>query len=149
MEAQNIAAKWLKHLNIEECVLIVFSTSVQKFPAAGSLADLRGESGKARRETLLRQVRTLTPGGSTNTYEALRTAYQYPIDAILLFSDGAPSHVDTGAFDPVAAQQIYQLCRAHPDVPVHTVGLANYFDQDASTFLLSLAKLTGGTFRGE
>lgn len=147
-EAQQIAATWLQHLNVQQCVLIVFSTGVQTFPNDGALADLRGAAGKTRREALLQYVKQLTPSGRTNTFDALRTAYQYPVDAILLFSDGAPSGSDTGRFDPAAAQQIYDLCRAHPNIPVHTVGLGNYFDQDASTFLQSVAKLTGGTFRG-
>ncbi len=147
-EAQQIAATWLQHLNVKQCVLIVFSTGVQTFPNDGALADLRGVAGKARRESLLQYVEKLSPGGRTNTYDALRTAYQYPIDAILLFSDGAPSGSNSGRFDPAAAQQIYDLCRAHPNIPVHTIGLGNYFDQDASTFLQAVAKLTGGTFRG-
>jgi len=147
-EAQQIAGTWLKHLNVEQCVLIVFSSAVHTFPEDGSLADLRGETGKAKREALLQHVNTVSPSGGTNTYEALRKAYQYKIDAILLFTDGAPNKSQSGAFDPVVAQQIYDLCRAHPNVPVHTIGLGNYFDQKASTFLQSVAKITGGTFRG-
>jgi uncharacterized coiled-coil DUF342 family protein len=147
-EAQDIAAKWLQHLNVEQCTLIVFSSSVHVFPEDGSLADVRGESGRAKRDALLRQVRAVTPSGGTNTYEALRSAYEHDIDAILLFSDGAPSRSNTGEFDPGAAKQIYELCRAHPNIPIHTVGLGNYFDQNASTFLISVAKITGGTFRG-
>ncbi|HVT27733.1 MAG TPA: VWA domain-containing protein [Lacipirellulaceae bacterium] len=147
-EAQDIAATWLKHLNVQQCVLIVFSSDVRVFPEDGSLADLRGDDGQLKRELLLQHVKQLVPGGQTDTYDALRKAYQYNVDAILLFSDGAPSSSTTGAFDPAVAQQIYELCRTHPDVPVHTIGLGNYFDHDASTFLQSVAKITGGTFRG-
>ena len=42
-EAQQIAATWLQHLNVQQCVLIVFSSDVRTFPEDGSLADLRGE----------------------------------------------------------------------------------------------------------
>lgn len=148
-EAQAMAAKWLQHLNVEECTLIVFSSTVHTFPEDGSLADVRGANGKAKRDALLQQVRAVAPGGGTNTYEALRSAYQHDIDAILLFTDGAPSRSASGTFDPAAAKDIYELCRTHPKIPIHTVGLGNYFDQNASTFLMSLAKITGGTFRGE
>ena len=93
-EAQQIAATWLQHLNVQQCVLIVFSSDVRTFPEDGSLADLRGEGGKAKRDSLLQHVKTVSPGGWTNTYDALRKAYQYDVDSILLFSDGAPSHID-------------------------------------------------------
>jgi uncharacterized protein with von Willebrand factor type A (vWA) domain len=148
-EAQQIAATWLQHLNVQQCVLIVFSSDVRIFPEDGSLADLRGEAGKAKRDLLLQHVKAVSPGGATNTYDALRKAYQYNVDSILLFSDGAPSVSSSGIFEPAAAQQIYELCRAHSNVPIHTIGLGNYFDQNAATFLMSLAKITNGTFRGQ
>lgn len=148
-EAQQIAARWLQHLNVQQCVLIVFSSDVRTFPEDGSLADLRGEGGKAKRDLLLQHVKAVSPGGLTNTYDALRKAYQYDVDSILLFSDGAPSLSTSGVFEPAAAQQIYDLCRTHPNIPIHTIGLGNYFDQNASTFLMSVAKITNGTFRGQ
>jgi uncharacterized coiled-coil DUF342 family protein len=147
-EAQAIAATWLQHLNVQQCVLIVFSNQVRTFPEGGTLADVRGEAGKARREALLQHLKTVRPNGWTNTHDALRKAYEYDVDTILLFTDGAPSKATSGAFDPVIARQIYDLCRQHNNIPVHTIGLGNYFDENASTFLQTVAKLTGGTFRG-
>jgi hypothetical protein len=148
-EAQEIAATWLQHLNVRHCVLIVFSKNVRTFPEDGSLADLRGDDGKARRESLLQQLKAISPGGWTNTYGALQKAYEYDVDTILLLSDGAPSKSDSGRFDPALAEQIYQLCRQHGNIPVNTIGLGNYFDKDMSTFLRTVASVTGGTFRGE
>jgi hypothetical protein len=148
-EAQDIAAVWLRHLNVEECVLIVFSTRVRKFPDDGTLIDLRGADGNAKRESLLRELAAIQPAGWTDTYEALRTAYEYDVDTILLLSDGAPSRSASGAYDDALAQQIYQLCREHPTIPVNTIGLGNYFDQEMSTFLRTVAEITGGAFRGE
>jgi septal ring factor EnvC (AmiA/AmiB activator) len=147
-EAQQIAGTWLQHLNVQQCVLVVFSSDIRTFPEDGSLADLRGDGGQAKREALLQHVKDVKPEGGTNTYDALLKAYQYDIDSILLFSDGAPSKSHSGAFDPAVAEQIYALCRAHQNIPIHTVGLGNYFDQNASTFLQSVAKITNGTFRG-
>jgi septal ring factor EnvC (AmiA/AmiB activator) len=147
-ESQQIAATWLQHLNVQQCVLIVFSSAVRTFPHDGSLADLRGNAGKMRREALLQHVKAVVPGGWTNTHDALAKAYEYDIDSILLFSDGAPTATDAGVFDPAVAEKIYDLCRAHPNIPIHTMGLGNYFDQNASTFLQTIAKITGGTFRG-
>jgi hypothetical protein len=147
-EAQQMAAKWLAHLNVQQCVLIVFSTEVRTFPQDGSLADLRGEGGKAKRDGLLASLKSVSPGGWTNTHDALRRAYQYNVDAILLFTDGAPSKTN-GLFDETLARQIYQLCREHPNIPINTIGLGNYFDKNMSTFLRTVANLTGGTFRGQ
>jgi uncharacterized coiled-coil DUF342 family protein len=147
-EAQHIAATWLKHLNVQECVLIVYSSDVRTFPEDGSLADLRGAGGQTKRDALLRHVKSVSPDGWTNTYDALRAAYRYDLDAILLFSDGAPSHPTNRVFDPSAARQIYDLCRTRPNTPIHTIGLGNYFDQNASNFLMSVAAITNGTFRG-
>lgn len=148
-EAQSIAATWLRHLNVQQCLLIVYASNVRAFPEDGTLADLRGESGAARREELLDRVRNITPAGGTNTLAALQKAYEYDVDTILLLSDGAPSRSTTGKYDAELAQEIYELCKAHADIPVNTIGLGNYFDQDMSTFLRTVASITGGGFRGQ
>lgn len=148
-EAQNIAATWLRHLNVEQCLLIVFSSDVHTFPEDGTLADLRGENGAARREALLDRVRNIEPAGVTETLAALRKAYEYDVDTILLLTDGAPSRASTGRYDAAMAQQIFRLCHDHADIPVNTIGLGNYFDQDMSTFLRTVATITGGGFRGQ
>lgn len=148
-EAQQIAAVWLKHLNVQECVLIVYSTEVRTFPADGSLADLRGNTGVAKRDQLLEQLQSVNPGGWTDTLLALQKAYEYDVDTILLLSDGAPSKTASGVYQDPLAQQIYQLCREHSQIPINTIGLGNYFDQEMSTFLRTVADITGGAFRGE
>jgi uncharacterized coiled-coil DUF342 family protein len=148
-EAQAIAATWLKHLNVQQCALIVYSTDVRTFPADGSLIDLRGEAGAANRDQLLQRLQAIQPGGWTDTLAAFQKAYEYDVDTILLLSDGAPSKVASGIYQDALAQQIYQLCREHPGIPVNAIGLGNYFDQEMSTFLRTVANLTGGSFRGE
>lgn len=148
-EAQSIAGMWLRHLNVQEGLLIVFAADVRTFPDTGELADLRGDAGAQRRESLLNQVRRIEPGGNTNTLAALEKAYQYDVDTILLLSDGAPSRASTGRYDEQLAQEIYRLCQAHADIPVNTIGLGNYFDQNTSTFLRTVANITGGGFRGQ
>jgi hypothetical protein len=148
-EARDIVATWLSHLNVEHCVLIVYSVDVRTFPGDGTLADLRGAPGKETRDGLMAQLQSITPGGWTDTFAALQKAYAYDVDTILLFSDGAPSKVASGAYDDRLAQQIYQLCEQHAGIPVNTIGLGNYFDKDMSTFLRKVATITGGAFRGE
>ena len=148
-EAQKIVATWLQHLNVHEGVLIVYSSTVRTFPADGSFVELRGPAGKTQRDALLAQLQAVKPGGWTNTLDALRKAYEYDVDTVLLFTDGAPSRASSGAYDEKIAQQIYQLGRQHPNIPINTIGLGNYFDDDMATFLRTIAALTGGAFRGQ
>ncbi len=148
-DAQNIASTWLGHLDVDECVLIVFSSDVRTFPNDGTMAKIQGPDGEANRAKLMEQLKSVEPEGWTNTLDALKKAYAYDgIDTILLFSDGAPTFENSGRFDPDVAKQIYALCRKNPNVPVNTVGLGNYFDKNLSTFLRTVANVSGGTFRG-
>lgn len=148
-EAQEIAKTWLQHLDVDECVLIVFSSDVRTFPEDGSYANVRGDEGEAVRGGLLEKLTQVEPKGWTNTLGALRKAYEYEgLDSIILFSDGAPTNPNSGRFDQAVARAIYTLCSQHKEIPINTVGLGNYFDKDLATFLRTVARLTGGTFRG-
>ena len=148
-DAQRFGATWLRYLDVDECVLIVFSSDVRTFPADGTLAKVRGPSGEAARGELLTQLAAVEPKGWTNTLDALRTAYSYEsLDTIILFSDGAPTNANSGRFDPAVAREIYALVEQHKHIPINSVGLGNYFDQELSTFLRTVATLSGGTFRG-
>jgi septal ring factor EnvC (AmiA/AmiB activator) len=148
-EVQRIASTWLDHLNVDECVLIVFSDEATAFPVDGSMLRVSGPDGDANRIRLLNQLRSVKPSGWTNTLAAMQKAYGYAdLDTIILFSDGAPTYDGKNVFNAEAAQQIYALCRRHSNIPVNAIGLGNYFDEELSTFLRTVAHLTGGTFLG-
>ncbi len=147
-EVQRIALTWLDHLEVDECVLIVFSSGAVAFPADGSLLRVSGDEGSANRARLLEYLKSVKPEGWTNTLAAMQLAYRYPVDTVILFSDGAPTYETVNRFNTQAAEQIYALCRQHADIPVNAIGLGNYFDPDFSTFLRTMAQLTGGTFVG-
>ena len=147
---REIVMTWLEHLEVDECVLVVFSSSVTTYPEDGGLFTVRGQLGQKNR-TLLKQVLAeRKPGGWTNTVGAFETAYNYDsIDTVVLFTDGSPTKPKSGAFNPEAAERIYALCSRHKDIPINTVGVGDYFkDQELSTFLRRLADLSGGTFLG-
>lgn len=147
--ARRIVATWLEYLEMEQCVLIVFGRDVVALPDDGTLLDLRGEQGDRNRKRLLEFIEQLDPEGGTNTLAALEMAYAYDdLDAILLFTDGAPNDGRSATFDPDVARQIYRLCEQHKDIPINTVGLGDYFQKDLSEFLLTIAEITGGTFMG-
>lgn len=148
-EAQQIAQTWLQHLDVDECVLIVFSSDVRTFPEDGTFAKLTGETEEVVRKELLDKLTKVEPDGWTNTLGALRKAYSYEgLDSIILFSDGAPTNPNLGTFDAEVARSIYTLCSEHSNIPINSVGLGNYFDPELATFLRTVARLTGGTFRG-
>lgn len=148
-EVQRIASTWLDHLDVDECVLIVFSDEAVAFPADGSMLRVSGPDGDANRVRLMTQLRSVKPSGWTNTLAAMQKAYGYAnLDTIILFSDGAPTFAGRNTFNAEAAQQIYSLCQQHSKIPVNAIGLGNYFDEELSTFLRTVAHLTGGTFLG-
>jgi chromosome segregation ATPase len=148
-EVQRIAATWLEHLEVDQCVLIVFSSDVRTFPEDGSMLTVRGPEGPASRAKMTQFLRGVKPEGWTDTLAAMQKAYSYPqLDTIILFSDGAPTYASSNQFNAPAVEQIYTLCRRRAEIPVNAVGLGNYFDQQFSTFLRTVAQLTGGTFVG-
>lgn len=148
-EVQRIASTWLDYLEVDECVLIVFSSEATAFPDDGSMMRVSGPDGDANRVRLMTHLRSVKPEGWTNTLAAMRKAYEYEdLDTIILFSDGAPTYEDRNDFNAEAAEQIYALCRQYSDVPVNAIGLGDYFDEELSTFLRTVAHETGGMFLG-
>lgn len=148
-EVQRIAASWLDHLEVEECVLIVFASDTLAFPADGSLLPVAGSQGAANRQKLMIDLNAVEPKGWTNTLAAMEKAYSYPdIDTIILFSDGAPTYENSNQFNAEAAEKIYALCRQHPEIPINAIGLGDYFEPTFGAFLQNIALLSGGTFVG-
>ena len=146
-EVQRIALTWLDHLDVDECVLIVFSSGVATFPADGSLLRVSGPDGAASRARLLEYLRSVKPEGWTNTLAAMQQAYRYPVDTIILFSDGADLRDHQPLQRPSGRADLCPLppaCR-HPDQRHRTGQLLR---PDFSTFLRTTAQLTGGTFVG-
>ena len=147
-EVRRTSLTWLDHLDVDECVLIVFSSQATAFPSDGSLLPVRVPEGEANRVRLREYLQAVRPEGWTNTLAAMQLAYQYRIDSIILFSDGAPTYAEANRFNAEAVERIYALCRQHADIPINAIGLGNYFDPNFSTFLRTMAQLTGGTFVG-
>lgn len=147
-KARSVMEVWLKYLDIDAGALVVFNTDVKVFPANGTLLLFSG-AGTSNRDKLCQFLAAVEPVGGTNTLAALQRAYSYPdLDAILLFTDGAPNDGRGAVFDPKVAEKIYVLCQSHRDVPINAVGLGDYFKPDLSHFLLKIAEITGGTFLG-
>jgi Mg-chelatase subunit ChlD len=147
--ACGVVATWLDHLDMDECVLILFSTDAHALPTSGKFVSLRGPDGQRNKAKLLEKLQGVEPEGGTNTLAALQLAYKYrDLDTILLFTDGEPNDGNSADFDPQIAEKIYALCRQHNDIPVNTIGLGDYFRPELSHFLIKVAKETGGNFLG-
>ena len=149
--ARNVVATWLNYLPINECVLITFKSSVNIFPPNGSFWDMRGTQGETNRKSLLEILKSINASGGTDTLAALKKAYSYKnVDTIILFTDGEPS-VEGFSIEELTEKEIpkiFELCKKHPDVTINTVGLGNYFEAKLSSFLINIAKETGGVFIG-
>ncbi len=148
--AIEVVTNWLEHLDMEECVLIVFNDNVEVYPENYEPIKVKGEAALPNRAKLRAYLDQRKPIGRTNTLAALEAAYKVPgIDTIILFSDGAPYvGLGTGRFDAAMVKDIYTLCERNPSVPINTIGLGNYFSPEFSAFMLGLADKTGGTFLG-
>lgn len=160
---RRIIQEWAAFLEMRECALVAFSgRAVVVRDGTNAFINLQGPEGRRNRLRVIDYLQRVTPNGGTNTLDALEKAYALFLNAkeaehvpekvlpgtIILFTDGAPNDGSTAEFDPVSAEQIYRLCKMHPEVKVNTVGLGEYFDQDLGVFLRKVAELTGGGFIG-
>lgn len=155
-DATNVVNTWLSHLPIKNCALVLFSDRPKPFPEDGSWLRIN----ETNRGALVAQLNGLRPEGQTDTPAALRTAYSYPnVDTIILFTDGKPERGessdpknrgrDSGRGSQTMMNDVLNLCtNRQPRIPVNTVGIGDYFDNDLGKFLRQLAAHTGGTFIG-
>jgi archaellum component FlaC len=158
-----IVKTWVRHLEMERCILVVFSTEAKVFPEGGGMFEVKVEGRVADQKKLEEILDGLkTPNGATNTLEALKKAYAVPdLSSIILFTDGKPEDDRTASLrsNPEAARlhtemlqaQVYALIERSQNaraVPINTVGLGDYFKPELSAFLMKVSELTGGVFIG-
>ncbi len=169
--AKNTVLSWIENLDVQECVVIVFTNRVHRFPQGEkNTFSLQGEKRATSIEQIRNYLRQRTPVGFTNTLAALETAYAMPgVDTIILFTDGAPyaglnaQGIGIGEkdnslktsdgkhdYDPEMMQTIYALCenKDHIGIPINVVGVGDFYSAELSTFLLNVARITKGTFIG-
>ncbi len=169
--AKKTVLSWIENLDVQECVVIVFTNRVHRFPQGEKdTFDLQGERRAASIEQIRKYLGQRTPVGFTNTLAALETAYAMPgVDTIILFTDGAPyaglnaQQIRDGRkdnslktkdnkhdYDPTMMKQIYDLCenRDHVGIPINVVGVGDFYSEELSAFLLNVARITKGTFIG-
>lgn len=117
------------------------STRIMTFPRGTRLAS--GTADNLSRAASFTRSLASNFGGSTPTHGALLRALQYPADAVILISDGAPDG------NPAAIIEDISRLNARLRKEIHTVALGDYTsDRDLVLFLQGLARRNGGDFVG-
>jgi len=117
------------------------STRVMTFPRGSRL--LPGSADNLARAVNFTRSLAGNFGGSTPTHGALLRALQYPAEAVILISDGAPDGNPAGIVNDVTR------LNARLRKEIHTVALGDYTsDRDLVLFLQELARRNGGDFVG-
>lgn len=117
------------------------STRVMTFPRGSRLA--AGTADNLSRAASFTRSLANNFGGSTPTHGALLRALQYPADAVILISDGAPDG------NPATIIEDVSRLNARLRKEIHTVALGDYTsDRDLVLFLQGLARRNGGDFVG-
>ncbi|XP_036600055.1 von Willebrand factor A domain-containing protein 3B [Trichosurus vulpecula] len=99
----------------------------------GKLAEVNEDNLKMAKEW----VKNLQVGSSTNTMDALKTAFaDKETKVIYILTDGRPDQ-------PV--ETIFCQIQHRKKIPIHTISF-NYHDEDANEFLKELSLRTGGEF---
>lgn len=145
------ASRWIELLPVKHAAVVTFSETARTVPP-GQTGLL--EMTPPNRRSLISGLAGLRARGqSTNTLAALTLSMEGlgGVDAVVLFTDGRPENGRDRPAD--LAQGIYRYVEAHQKrtgrkVPVHCIGLGNYFDAECAKFLLELSGRTGGSFIG-
>jgi hypothetical protein len=157
--AQATVASWIEHLPVDRAAAVLFGSDVDVVPensatAPGWAPDSRELpiADAALRRTLLDSLKSIAPSGLTRTHDGLRRAMDFrDIDAIILFTDGAPDSVEVTGFGD-ARQSVIDLVgqwrAGHPGGRVHVVGVCDYFKPGLGDFLLRVARAGDGAFIG-
>lgn len=132
---------WINFLPVQKAALIVFGDDIKVYPQ-DEKSMLKLPEGARE---LTNALDNLQPRGGTKTQAALWKAYSSydNIDAIILFTDGAP---DEG-IDSVLTF-VDEMARQKPNTRIYTVGIGDYFNGQMGRFLREVSKRTGGTFIG-
>lgn len=159
-DAVRTVSSWIEHLPIRRVAVVTFGSDVRTIPESDQVsAALNPESREvplatpAHRAAILDALRSTSPSGATRTYDGLRRAMDFKdVDAMIVFTDGAPDSAESGsrAGDPSA--QVFMLVQhwvaQSQKRHVHVVGVGDYFKGPMKDFLLGVAKAGNGTFIG-
>lgn len=157
-DAKRTIAAWIEHLPVEYAALVVFDSGVAVVPEMSASSSSPPPSPRLvlsttdSRRAMLEALDSMEPRGLTQTYKGLQAAMRFSeLDAIVLFTDGAPDPPDSGGTaDPRA--QVLQLVsdwkKNNPKSRLHAVGIGDYFRPVMRDFLLGVAERGEGAFIG-
>ena len=157
-DAKATIEAWIKHLPVKSCALVLFDSGVQIVPAILDTGRSAPQNSlelplndAATQMAMLQELSMIEPRGATQTGEGLRRAMQFKeLDAIILFTDGAPDPDARSGGNP--ADAVLQLAKQWDGGSnkrcIHTVGVGDYFNPTMRNFLLGISEATGGAFHG-
>lgn len=151
-DAKRTVAAWITHLPVERAVLILFSGGPVFVPRELSSDRLFPQNSRelvvvddAMRGRMVTELDAMSPHAGTRAFAALRRALEFKdLDAIVLFTDGAPD-------SPAEVKQFIQQWRTTEEgrrARLHTVGVGDYFNRESGGFLRELAQIGNGAFIG-
>jgi hypothetical protein len=151
-DAKRTVAAWITHLPVERAVLILFSGGPVFVPSELSSEKLFPQNSRelvivddAMRGRMAAELGAIRPHAGTSAYAALRRALEFKdLDAIVLFTDGAPD-------SPAEVKRFIEGWRSSEEgrrTRLHTVGVGDYFNRESGGFLRELARIGDGAFIG-
>lgn len=150
-QVRKIVEAWLQYLPVKKCVVLAFNATVELYPhnRHGQLVEMVGKKAAINRCKIIAWLKSITPIGNTNIYNAIQQAFAFDIDTIVLFTDGKPSelYAYTTKTREQLQQEILQLSCTRK-IPFNIVGLGKYYTEQYGGFLIQLAEKTQGSFGG-
>lgn len=156
-EAKQTIKAYIKHLPVSHTALVVFGSDVKTIPS--SLHRTQNQLWNTQplpamtpeiRQVLTQELDSINPQGETRTRRALHRAMEFEnLDAIILFTDGAPDSIDGGDSRQSVMELVRNWSKEHPEAHIHTVGIGDYFNESMRDFLLGIARATKGGFVGK
>ncbi len=152
---KKLIGTWMSHLPIQKLMLITYNKDVTLYKD-GYINLAQGRKRGSDNPNLtgcVRYLEQVKPQGFSDTYNALKKAYEYDPDTIILFTDGSPNRTDTGSKkseDEKEMKKIEELVGLEENrkIPINIIGFGDYFSPAVGNHIRRVTDLTEGTFLG-
>jgi predicted nucleic acid-binding Zn-ribbon protein len=145
---KKLIGTWISNLPIKKLLLITYNENVTLYKD-----DYIGVDDPNLLACLDYLENKIRPQGYSDTYAALKKAYEYKPDTIILFTDGSPNRTDktiSKNLDVEEMKKIEELVaeKQNREIPINIIGFGDYFSQSIGNHIRRVTDLTEGTFIG-